>query len=99
MAGSIETKSFFYFFISNKKGANMQLVYIYDIKAKDRKAFNRTKRKFYYHLNKLNLKNAIRTKSALIIPLGKEKAMDNFFKGFGKAIEVYKILAEYIEEL
>ncbi|MFH2106761.1 MAG: hypothetical protein ABII22_05870 [Candidatus Micrarchaeota archaeon] len=77
----------------------MQLVYIYDIKAKDRKAFNRTKRRFYYHLNKLNLKNAIRTKSVLIVPLGNERVMDKFFKGFGKSIEAYKVLAEYIEEL
>ncbi|HLD60071.1 MAG TPA: hypothetical protein VI912_03695 [Candidatus Bilamarchaeaceae archaeon] len=77
----------------------MQLVYVYDIKAKDKKDFNRVKRRFYYHFNKLDLRGVLRTKSVLIIPLIAEKMMDAFFKQFSKKVEVYKILAESIEEI
>ncbi|HLD60430.1 MAG TPA: hypothetical protein VI912_05510 [Candidatus Bilamarchaeaceae archaeon] len=77
----------------------MQLVYVYDIKAKDKKDFNRVKRRFYYHFNKLDLRDVLRTKSVLIVPLIAEKMMDAFFKQFSKKVEVYKILAESIEQV
>ena len=77
----------------------MQLVYTYDLKARDKKSFNRLKRKFYYHYNKLDLSGVVRTKSVLIVPLKAEKMMDLFFNQFGKDVEVYKIVAESIEEL
>lgn len=78
----------------------MQLLYIYDIKAKNRKSFNRTKRLFYYHLNRLPLKKELwKTKSALAVPPKMEKMMDSFFRRFGHAIIVYKVAAESIEEM
>jgi hypothetical protein len=75
-------------------------MYIYDIKADNKKKFNRTKRLFYYHLAKLPLKKELwKTKSAIAVTLRMEKRMDQFFKRFGDAVEVYKIHAEIIEEL
>lgn len=77
----------------------MQLVYIYDIKAPNKREFNRVKRMFYYYLNKLGLKDAFRTKSVIAVEPKKEKLMDEFFKQFGRNIEVYKIFAQSIELL
>ena len=78
----------------------MKVVYIYDIKAKNKKKFNRTKRLFYYHLGKINLKReSWKTKSTIAVNTKMEKTMDNFFKRFAKSVEVYKIVAETIEEL
>jgi len=78
---------------------SIQIIYIYDIKAANKKKFNRTKRVFYYRLNKMMLKKEMRkTKSTLAVPTKMEKAMDSFFKIFGKDILVYKIFAESVEE-
>lgn len=78
----------------------MIILYIYDIDAKNKKKFNRTKRRFYYHLNKLNLKKDVwKTKSAIAVTLDMGKVMDLFFKQFKKHIVVYKILTESISQL
>lgn len=78
----------------------MKLVYIYDIKAKDKRTFNRVKRMFYYNLNKLYLKNSSwKTKSVLVVEPEYEELIDDFFKDFKQNIEVYKIRAKLIEEL
>lgn len=78
----------------------MFFLYIYDIKAKDKKKFNRTKRLFYYYLGKLQIKKELwKTKSSLVVPPKLEKTMDIFFKRFRRDIIVYKIVAETIEEL
>lgn len=78
----------------------MIVLYIYDVKARDKKSFNRTKRLFYYHLGRLlPPKGLWKTKSALAVPLKMEKAMDSFFKRFGKAVVVYKSYSESIERL
>lgn len=78
----------------------MQVLYIYDLKAKNRKSFNRTKRLFYYYLNQLPLKKHYwKTKSAISVPLKQEKVMDQFFKRFKRKVVVYKVLAEDISEL
>ncbi|MEW6748999.1 MAG: hypothetical protein AB1295_04805 [Candidatus Micrarchaeota archaeon] len=78
----------------------MQVLYIYDLKAKNKKSFNRTKRLFYYHMNNLPLKKSCwKSKSALAIPLKQEKMMDAFFKRFGKKVVVFKALIEEISEL
>lgn len=78
----------------------MYVLYIYDIKAKNKKKFNRTKRLFYYHLNKLQLNKELwKTKSALAVEPKMEKVLDALFKRFGKSILVYKILTESIEQL
>ena len=78
----------------------MFVLYIYDVKAENAKKFNRVKRRFYYHLNKLALKKELwKTKSALAVPLKMERTMDDFFKMFGNSVEVYKVTAETIEGL
>lgn len=78
----------------------MKLVYIYDIKAKDKRTFNRVKRMFYYNLNKLYLKNfSWKTKSVLVVEPEYEELIDDFFKDFKSNLEVYKIRAKLIEEL
>jgi hypothetical protein len=78
----------------------MKVVYIYDVKAKTKKEFNRNKRRFYYQLNKLNLKNCVwRTKSVLITPSEIEEVIDRFFKKFIGQVEVYKFHTKYVEEL
>lgn len=78
----------------------MQILYLYDIKAKNKREFNRVKRSFYYHMNKLALpKTAFRTKSALTVGANQEQILDSFFKRFGDKVEVYKVVAESIELL
>ena len=78
----------------------MFVLYIYDLKAKNRKSFNRTKRLFYYHLNRLPLKkDSWKTKSAIAIETKMEKTMDAFFRRFKKSIVVYKADIEAIDQL
>jgi hypothetical protein len=78
----------------------LYVLYIYDLNAKDRKKFNRVKRLFYYHLNKLPLKKELwKTKSAIAVKPKMEKMMDGFFKKFSKNTTVYKALCESIEQL
>ncbi|MDD5171547.1 MAG: hypothetical protein PHF60_00765 [Candidatus ainarchaeum sp.] len=78
----------------------MHILYIYDLNASNKKKFNRTKRLFYYHLNRLPLKKEVwKTKSAFAVPPKMEKMVDLFFKRFGRAVTVYKATAETIEEL
>lgn len=76
----------------------MYVLYLYDIKAKNKRKFNRVKRRFYYHLNKMPLnKERWRTKSAIAVPTNLEVAMDKFFRMFGRSVEVYKVIADSIE--
>ena len=78
----------------------MQVLYLYDIKAKNKQEFNRVKRLFYYHLNKLDLlKIHFVTKSVLLAPSELERLVDSFFKQFKNKVEVYKVRCEKIEEL
>jgi len=78
----------------------MLVLYIYDLKATNKKSFNRTKRLFYYHLNRLPLKKELwKTKSAFAVETRMERVMDHFFKRFGKAVIVYKTNIESIELL
>lgn len=78
----------------------MQIVYVYDLSAKNKKEFNRVKRLFYYHMNRLPLKKELwKTKSALSVSLRMEKMMDAFFRRFRKSILVYKMHVEKIEQL
>ena len=78
----------------------MQILYLYDIKAKNKLEFNRVKRLFYYHLNKLDLlKIHFVTKSVLLAPSELERLVDSFFKQFKNKVEVYKVRCEKIEEL
>ncbi|HSB46801.1 MAG TPA: hypothetical protein VLD37_02220 [Candidatus Bilamarchaeum sp.] len=78
----------------------MYVLYIYDLSAKDRKRFNRVKRLFYYHLNRLPLKKELwKTKSAIAVTPKMEKMMDAFFRRFPKNVIVYKALCESIGQL
>lgn len=78
----------------------MYIIYLYDLHAKNKKKFNRTKRLFYYHLNKLPLKKEWwKTKSALAVEPKKEKMMDSFFRKFKGSVTIFKITSEKIEEL
>jgi hypothetical protein len=76
------------------------VVYIYDIKAKNKRKFNRVKRRFYYHLNKLGLDRSLwKTKSTIAVRPRKARMMDAFFQDFGSDVLVYKIRASSVEEL
>lgn len=78
----------------------MQVLYLYDIKARNKREFNRVKRSFYYHLKKLALpRTTFRTKSAILIEGDKEMQLDAFFKRFPGKVEVYKVLTESVELL
>lgn len=84
----------------NEAAPAMDILYIYDLNASNKKRFNRTKRLFYYHLNRLPLRKGVwKTKSAFAVPPKMEKMVDLFFKRFGKAVVVYKAVVESIEEL
>ena len=78
----------------------MQIVYIYDIKSKNKKEFNRIKRRFYYNLSKLGISNTSwKTKSAISVFEKDESKMDFFFRSFSNNIIVYKVYAHFIELL
>ncbi len=78
----------------------MQILYIYDLKAKNKREFNRVKRVFYYHLAKLSLpKTAFITKSTIVVNETSSRLLDLFFKKFKNSITIYKICCESIEEL
>jgi hypothetical protein len=73
---------------------------MYDIKAKNKKKFNRVKRRFYYHLNKLDLDRSVwKTKSTIAVQPRKARILDSFFRDFSQDVIVYKIRATVIEEL
>ena len=70
-------------------------IYIYDIKVKNKKAYNRIKRMFYYYLNQiLSSEIKIKTKSTLVVPKNLESVFDDFFRRWEGKIEVYKIAGE-----
>ncbi len=78
----------------------MNILYLYDLKAKNKRDFNRVKRRFYYHLKKLALKKSdFLTKSVILVPRSRERTLDSFFKQFSKEVEVYKVHCESVEEL
>ncbi|MFA6530205.1 MAG: hypothetical protein WCT31_00610 [Candidatus Micrarchaeia archaeon] len=78
----------------------MWIIYIYDIKTKNKKEFNRVKRMFYYTFNKLpTQKFFFRTKSVLLVPPEYEQILDNFFNKFKPYLEVYKVRTKLVEEL
>ena len=79
------------------------LLYIYDIKQKNKRNFNKIKRNFYYNLGKLGLKPEIRvTKSTLLVPDNYEQVLDKFFSDFRKKtknIIIYKVFTHHVEEI
>ena len=80
--------------------SEIMIVYLYDLKAKNKKSYNRLKRSFYYHFNKIKLSDfSYKTKSVLFMADKYEKMLDNFFQGFKGNIEVYKIRTEDVEQI
>jgi len=79
------------------------LLYIYDIKFRTKRDFNKTKRAFYYNLQKIGLGQANwLTKSTILVPDPMEQNMDVFFKRFktrSRNLVVYKVFAHHIEEI
>ena len=79
------------------------ILYFYDIKAKNKREFNKTKRIFYYNLQKIGLKttNWV-TKSTILVPDYLEPHLDEFFtklKKRTKDLVVYKAFTHSIEEI
>jgi len=75
-------------------------LYLYDVKAKNKKQFNRVKRRFYYRLNQmLPDRETWRTKSAILVPGKSVRMLDAFFRSFRGSVVVYKASVRSIEEL
>ncbi len=78
----------------------MPFLYLYDVEAKDKKKFNRVKRRFYYRLNQLFPKrDAWRTKSAILVQGKHTKAIDEFFRSYKGSVVVYKAVVDSVEEI
>jgi hypothetical protein len=75
------------------------IVYIYDLKAEEKKRYNRLKRNFYYSLNKNKEIFKRRTKSVIIIEDKDEAKIDKFFTRWAGLVEVYKIRTNAIEQV
>lgn len=78
----------------------MAVLYLYDIEAKEKREFNRVKRRFYYWLNQIVPdKELWKTKSAIMVPRKYIKPLDALFKEFRKSVICYKANVRSIEEL
>ena len=78
----------------------MPFLYLYDVDAKDKKKFNRVKRRFYYKLNQLFPDRTVwRTKSAILVAGRHTKLLDEFFRSFKGSVITYKVDLNSIEEL
>ncbi len=76
------------------------LVYFYDLKPKTKNIYNKLKRSFYYHFNKIKSNTfSYKTKSVFVVPNKYEKIIDSFFLGFKGNIEIYKVKTDAIEQL
>ncbi len=83
----------------------MVTLYIYDISAKDKKRFNKIKRNFYYHLNKI-LENIegndvyLISKSVLVVENKfLENSFDLLFRKFIKDVKCFKVDVNNIEQI
>ena len=63
------------------------LIYVFDIEAEN---YNRTKRRFYYHLNKYRDLYSTLTRSVIVVDRKHEKLFDDLFNSFPEA-KVYKV--------
>jgi hypothetical protein len=78
----------------------MAILYLYDVDAKEKKEFNRVKRRFYYWLNQIVVdKDCWKTKSAILAPRKYVQALDALFREFKGSVTVYKANVRTIEEL
>jgi len=85
----------------------MFVVYIYDIKANNKKEFNRVKRRFYYYLNKIfntPIGNNIHflSKSVIFASLNAEVELDALFKDilmYSDTLFVHKLYTSNIKQL
>jgi hypothetical protein len=76
------------------------LIYVYDIKIKDKKVLNNIKRRFYYNLNR-KFYNKIKrySKSVIGIDNSYEKELDSFLNSFRDYLDVYKLDVSKIEKI
>lgn len=78
----------------------MPILYIYDISAKEKKEFNRVKRRFYYWLNQIiTEKECWKTKSVILASRKHTRALDALFHEFSGSVIAYKANIRTIEEL
>ena len=76
------------------------LLYFFDLKARDAKAYNTLKRRFYYELKTSGISSAPwRTKSVLMVSDELEGEADAFFRQFEGLIEVYKARTSALESV
>jgi hypothetical protein len=73
------------------------IIYCFDIKIKNLKAYNTLKRRFYYNLNKLEVN--FLSKSVIVCREDKEKEFDKFFSYFKDYLELYKIKSTKIKKI
>lgn len=70
--------------------SKFNLLYVYDLKPQKPSDIGRLKRKFYYHLRKMEPFVRRMTKSVMLTSKEHEKTVDAFFYYFLKDVEVYK---------
>jgi hypothetical protein len=78
----------------------LAFLYLYDVSARNKKEFNRVKRRFYYRLNQLFPKKDVwRTKSAILVQGRHTRVLDDFFRSFRGFVVAYKASVNFVEEL
>ena len=76
------------------------ILYMYDLKSKNLKAYNTLKRRFYYQLGKSNISNSpFKTKSVILVKESLEKEADAFFSKWRGGITVFKSGPTEVERL
>jgi len=76
------------------------LLYCFDLKSKNSKAYNTLKRRFYYHLAKLQRYDFLwNTKSVIIIDDVDEAHFDLFFSKFKDNLVLYKSKVEQTQQI
>jgi len=76
------------------------IVYLFDLKFKNKRQFDALKRRFYYNFNK-KLSSLVRqnTKSVWVAKESDGPEIDAFLSRFAREIEAYKIRCKKIERL
>ena len=76
------------------------IVYLFDLKARNKRQFNALKRRFYYHLNRRHrTKLTVMTKSVWGVDERYSEEFESFFRRFAGEIEVYKIKCKEAERI
>lgn len=76
------------------------LIYCFDLKTKDLAAYNTLKRRFYYHLTKLQRYDFLwNTKSVIVVDDQDEAQFDLFFSKFKDYLILYKSRVQNIQQV